>query len=74
MIWLVIDNESVQIVGQNVFYNSSKKKHELWGVRASSGKSFLIYESENEGDVTLVRDAIDYAIDTGEKTFVLKSK
>ena len=74
MIWLVTENESIQITGQNLFYNKKDEQFELWVTRLISGKTLLILASKDEEEVKLLRDAIDYAIDNGEKTFSLKNE
>ena len=71
MIWLVTKNESFQITGQNLFHNKKEEQFELWGTRLISGKTILIFASKEEEEVKLLRDAIDYAIEHGEKTFTL---
>lgn len=69
MLWLVIKNESHQIISCNTFKEGNK--YQLW-VEKPSGKTKKIIESTNEEDVKLVKEAIDYAIRNGDPTLELE--
>lgn len=44
--------------------------HQLWVTR-SSGKSLLIIESEDKNEILVIKNAIDYAIETHENVLRL---
>lgn len=68
MIWLVINNESHQIVSCNI-HNSEKDVYELWVTRVN-GKSLKIKEGTYE-KIVEIKEAIDYAIENDEKALRL---
>lgn len=68
MIWLVINNESLQIVSCNI-HNSKEDVYELWVTRVN-GKNLKIKEG-TYGKVAEIKEAIDYAIENNEKALRL---
>lgn len=68
MIWLVMKDESHQIVSCNVF--EDEDKHQVWVTRPG-GKNLKVYENKEKSEVLLFKEALDYAIKTGEKTFTI---
>ena len=68
MLWLVIEGASHQIIGCNVHQRDNK--YQLW-VERVNGKTLLVYENMLEEEVSMVKDAIDHAIETKESTLRL---
>lgn len=63
MLWLVKGDFSHQIISCNIHIEEGK--FQLWITRPN-GKSMKIEESMNKDEVQLIKDAIDYAIETKE--------
>ena len=61
-------NESHQIVSSNVFTENGK--HQVWVTRANL-KNLKIFEDKDESEALLLKEALDFAIRTGEKTFTV---
>lgn len=70
MLWLITEESSQQIVSCNM--SKQHGKFQVW-VERINGKGLKVYESQDEKDVKTVRDAIDYAIKTGEKSLDMRS-
>ncbi len=68
MLWIIIKGASYQIIGCNVHHEGDN--YQLW-VERTNGKNLKIVESTNEEEVSVVKDAIDYAIQHGEPTLEL---
>jgi hypothetical protein len=68
MLWLVEKDSSHEIISCNI--HKKDELHQLWVTRPN-GKSLLIRENENEKEIKLLKEAIDYAIETGEKALRL---
>lgn len=68
MIWLIIGEESHQIISSNVCNKGDM--YELWVTRPN-GKSLKIDEGNKE-KITEIKDAIDYAIEIGASTFKIE--
>lgn len=64
MLWLIIEGASHQIISCNI--HEEHGKHQLW-IERPNKKSLKIIESENLSDVQEIKEAIDYAIEKGEK-------
>ncbi len=74
MLWLIRgEDQSDSIVGCNIFTDSTKPKteHQLWVTR-TNGKTTMIDANEDKGVVQEIKDAIDYAIETGEPALRIK--
>lgn len=65
MLWIIKEDRSYQIVSCNLFYNRKNKMHEIWASNAK-GENFKLDEKRKREDVLLIKEAIDYAIETGE--------
>ncbi len=63
MLWLVMKDDSHEIIACNICERD--EKFELWVTRPT-GKSLKITESENKDDISVVKEAIDYAIENKE--------
>jgi precorrin-3B methylase len=70
MIWIIMKDEAHLIVGYNT--HERHGEYELWITKAT-GKTQLI-ASGNEDEVTLVKNAIQYAIENGKKLLDLVSQ
>lgn len=68
--WLVMSSKSFEIKGINLHANEKNNKHELW-VTKPDGKTVLVFESKDITAIIELKEAIDFAIETGEKTFIL---
>ncbi len=68
MLWLVKGNISTEIIGCNT--HQREETHELW-VTKSDGKTMKIAENTDEKEILLIKEAIDYAIEYGEKALRL---
>lgn len=68
MLWLVLGQESFQIIGCNI--HEKDGLHQLW-VEKSNGKTKKIAEHKELAEITLIKGAIDYAIETNETTLQL---
>lgn len=70
MIWLVIDEKkSETIVASNI--HEEGNVFQLW-VTKLNGKTQKIKESTDKAEITLIKDAIDYANENKETTLRLK--
>ena len=69
MIWIIKGNESHEIISCNVA--DKEDKSELWVTRPN-GKNLKIFESQNKDIVKELKEAIDFAIKIGEKTFTIE--
>jgi hypothetical protein len=65
MIWLVLNNESHQIISCNIF--NGDNIHQLWVTRPN-GKNLKVVESNKEEAIREIKDAIDFAIEQGFTT------
>lgn len=70
MLWLVQESASHEIISCNTHYEKETNMHQLWVTR-SSGKSLLIIESEDKNEILVIKNAIDYAIETHENVLRL---
>lgn len=70
MLWVVTENESLQITRCNTFEKDGK--HQVW-VERSNGKTFKLKESENRSEIQEIKDAIDFAISAKEPMLDLKA-
>lgn len=68
MLWLVIKGASHQIISCNIHKESGL--FQLW-IERPNGKTLKISESKHLADVQEVKDAIDYAIKTGQPSLEL---
>lgn len=68
MIWLIKENESIAIVSCNIHKN--KETYQLW-VERPNGKTKMVAQSEDRGVVEEFKEAIDWAVQDGHKTFSL---
>ena len=66
MIWIIKGSESHEIISANVCHE--KDKSELWVTRPN-GKNLKVYENVDVHEVNLYKEAIDFAIEQGEKAF-----
>ena len=64
--WLIKKNESFDVVSAIVTYNTKTNMHGLY-VGKVDGRSRLIKESKDKKEVMEIKEAIDYAIEHGEK-------
>ena len=71
MIWLIKGDESHNIVSCNVFENEEEEQYEVWVTRPNS-KNLKIFTHELKKEASLLKEAIDYAIKTGENTFTIE--
>lgn len=69
MIWIIKGNESHEIISTNIHVEDDK--FQLWVTRPN-GKTIKIFEDKDKNEANLLKDAIDYAITTGEKSFTIK--
>ncbi len=63
MLWIVMEKDSHDIIACNIAEVGDH--YELWVTRPT-GKSLKIKESNSIGDVLLIKEAIDYAVENGE--------
>lgn len=71
MIWIVVGDESHQIISCNVHkWDNEYAKLELWVTRPN-GKNLKIKEGNKE-EIMELKEAIDYAIENGETAFRIK--
>lgn len=68
MLWLINKGASHQIIGCNI--HKEEGKFQLW-VERVNGKTLKVVESADKGTVEEVKDAIDFAIESGHKTLEL---
>lgn len=68
MIWIINNEESHEIISCNTSYGEDDKG-ELWITRPN-GKNLRVFRGSNY-EVRELKEAIDYAIKTGEKTFTI---
>ena len=66
MIWIIKGSESHEIISANVKHDEDKS--ELWVIRPN-GKNLKVYENTEQVEVNLYKEAIDFAIEQGEKAF-----
>ena len=66
MIWIIKGDESHEIISANVC--NVEGKSELWVTRPN-GKNLKVYENTEPVEVNLYKEAIDFAIEQGEKAF-----
>lgn len=66
MIWLIKEDESIAIVSCNVHHKPDK--YQLW-VERPNGKTKVVYESQEKKDIIDMKEALDWAIENGHKTF-----
>ena len=67
-LWLITKKASYQIIACNV--HEKDGKHQLWVERAN-GKTLLIEENEDAREIQLIKEAIEYALETNETTLRL---
>ena len=68
MLWLIIGNNSHEIISCNTCERDGK--HQVW-VERVNGKTLKVGEGENKQEITDIKEAIDFAIQTGHKTLSL---
>ena len=68
MLWLIVEGASYQIIGCNI--HEKDGVHQLW-VEQANGKPRKIAENTEKSEVTIIKGAIDYAIETNETTLRL---
>ena len=68
MIWIIIGEESHQIISCNM--HAKDDLYELWVTRPN-GKSLLV-ETGAKDKIAELKEAIDYAIEMGANTFKIK--
>ena len=66
--WIIKDDLSMEIISCNI--HKEKETYELWVTR-SNGKNFKLFEDENQEEVKIYKEAIDYAIEHGESALRL---
>lgn len=59
MLWLIVKGASHQIISCNV--HKENDKFQLW-VERPNGKSLKIAEHQDEKEIELIKEAIDFAI------------
>lgn len=64
MIWLILGEASHQIIACNI--HEENNLFQLWVTRAN-GKTMKIQEHADKNEIIFVKEAIDYAIENGEK-------
>lgn len=64
MLWIVLKRESHQIIACNIAKKGNE--FELWVTRPND-KGLCIAKSEKLEDVQVIKEAIDFAIEQGEK-------
>lgn len=67
MIWLILGNESHQIISCNIF--NGKDRNELWITRPN-GKSMKVMDGDIDV-ITEAKEAIDFAVEKGFTTVVI---
>lgn len=70
MLWIIKGDTSHQIVSCNTFHNFETGLYELWVTRVN-GKNLKLEENADKKEVLLIKDAIDFAIESGETTLRL---
>lgn len=68
MLWLVLEGASYQMRECNTHYRDGK--YQLW-IERNNGKSLKVIESEYEQEIKEVKEAIDYAVRTGQRSLEL---
>ena len=68
MIWIIVNDESHQIISCNI--HSADGRHQLWVTRPN-GKNLKVLEKDTHSEIMEVKEAIDYAISSGYKTFTV---
>lgn len=71
MIWIVDEEkgESYNVCGTNIHVTKTGM-FQLWGTK-SPDKTILIMQNETQEEVKMLKDAIDYAVNKGVKTFTI---
>lgn len=64
MLWIVKDEASYAIIACNV--HEKNGLHELWITRTND-KNLKLEESADINEILTIKEAIDYAIETGER-------
>lgn len=64
MLWLIKEEASHQIMSCNVHMNDGSGNFELWITRPND-KNLKVAESADRADVIEIKEAIDFAIETG---------
>jgi hypothetical protein len=65
-----MSSRSFEIKGINLFTNEKNGRHELWATKPD-GKTMLVFDSEEVEHIIELKDAIEFAINAGERTFSL---
>ena len=68
--WIVEDKLSYEIIGVNI-HTTVNNMHEVWATK-KDGKTKLIKKSKDINEVSEIKEAIDYAIKTGDKVLELR--
>lgn len=68
MIWVILKDESHQIISSNIFTEGNK--HQVWVTRPNA-KNLKVFEDKDIEEALLLKEALDFAIKTGEKTFTI---
>ena len=71
MIWEIKGDESHEIMSSNMFENEEEEIFEVWITRPN-GKNLKVFVHEDKDEAKLFKEALDYAIKTGEKTFTVE--
>lgn len=68
MLWLITEGQSCQITGCNV--HNENNKYQVW-VERTGGKTLKIAEGNEKDFIYDIKEAIDFAIENGEKVLKL---
>lgn len=71
MLWLVKEETSYEIVSCNI--HEQDGIYQVWVTRPN-GKSLKIDENVDKKEVIFIKEAIDFAIEKGEKALRLENK
>ena len=70
MIWIIKGDESHNIISCNVFQNEEEDIYEVWITRPN-GKNLKVFKHEDKAEASLLKEAIDFAIQKGLPTFTI---
>lgn len=68
MLWLIIGEQSHEIISTNIHHIAGSDRHQLWATRPGM-KSLKLIEGSDLSLISEYKTAIDTAIAIGEKTF-----
>lgn len=71
MLVIIVKDETVDLIGYNLYFDEATNKHSLW-VRRPNGKTLKIAESFDREKVEILKQAMDYAVYNGDRVMNLQ--